>query len=100
MLYSIVLVLPYNNVNQLCKPAKLLQACPTLRDPMDCSLPCSYVHEISRQEYWRGLQCPPPRDLPDPVMEPMAPAFQADSLPLSHWGSPESTICIHISLHS
>ena len=45
----------------------------------------------SRQEYWSGLQCPPPRDLPDPGIEPaspVAPALKADSLPLSHWGSP------------
>jgi len=25
---------------------------------------------FSRQEYWSGLPCPPPRDLPDPVIEP------------------------------
>ena len=25
---------------------------------------------FSRQEYWRGLPCPPPGDLPDPGMEP------------------------------
>jgi len=27
---------------------------------------------FSRQEYWSGLPCPPPRDLPDPGIEPMA----------------------------
>ena len=26
--------------------------------------------EFPRQEYWRGLQCPPPGDLPDPGIEP------------------------------
>ena len=25
--------------------------------------------EFSRQEYWRGLPCPPPGDLPDPGIE-------------------------------
>ena len=40
---------------------------------------------FSRQEYWRGLPCPPPGDLPDPGIEPASPAHQADSLPLSHW---------------
>ena len=25
---------------------------------------------FSRQEYWSGLPCPPPRDLPDPGFEP------------------------------
>ena len=37
--------------------AKLLQSCPTLCDPMDCS-PLSMG--FFRQEYWSGLPCPPP----------------------------------------
>ena len=43
---------------------------------------------FSRQEYWRGLPCPPPGHLPDPGIEPGSPTLQADSLLLSHWGSP------------
>ena len=35
---------------------------------------------FSRQEYWRGLPCPPLRDLPNPGMKPRSPALQADSL--------------------
>ena len=45
---------------------------------------------FSRQEYWSGLLCSPPRDLPDPGMEPRSPvslALQVDSLPLIHEGS-------------
>ena len=37
-----------------------------------------------RQEYWSGLPCPPPGDLPDPGIKPMspvAPALQVDSFP-------------------
>ena len=37
-----------------------------------------------RQEYWSGLPCSPPGDLPNPGIEPaslMSPALQADSLP-------------------
>ena len=30
----------------LCMPAKSLESCPTLCDPMDCSLPVSSVHRI------------------------------------------------------
>ena len=44
---------------------------------------------FSRQEYWSGLPCPPPGDLPDPGIEPassVAPALQADSLLLSLQG--------------
>ena len=50
---------------------------------------------FSSQEYWGGLTFPPPRDLPDPGMEPVclaSPALQADSLPQSHRGSPEFLI--------
>ena len=45
---------------------------------------------FSRQQYWNGLSCLPPGDLPDPGTElasPVSPALQAESLPLSHWGS-------------
>ena len=27
---------------------------------------------FSRQEYWDGLPCPPPGDLPNPLFEPMS----------------------------
>ena len=43
---------------------------------------------FSRQEHWSGLPLPPPRDLPDPGIEPGSPALQADSLPLNHQGGP------------
>ena len=36
---------------------------------------------FSKQEYWGGLPCPSPGDLPDPGIEPRSPALQADSLP-------------------
>ena len=47
---------------------------------------------FSRQESWSGLLFPPPGDLPDTGIKPkspVAPAFQADFLSLSHWGGPE-----------
>ena len=37
--------------------AKSLQSCPTLCDSMDCSLPGSSTHGISRQQYWSGVHC-------------------------------------------
>ena len=46
---------------------------------------------FSRQVYWSGLLCPPSGDLPNPGIEPatpITPALQADSLLLSHQGSP------------
>ena len=39
---------------------------------------------FSRQEYWSAWPLPPPRDLPDPGIEPISPVspiLQADSLP-------------------
>ena len=44
---------------------------------------------FSKQEHCSGLLCPPPGNLPDPGIEPMSPALQADSLPLSHSGNPD-----------
>ena len=44
---------------------------------------------FSRQECWSGLTFPPPGDLPHPGIEPRSPTLQADSLPLSHLGSPK-----------
>ena len=58
----------------------------------DSVIPLTVAHQappsmgFSRQEYWSGLPFPPPGDLPDPGIEPMAPgspALQVDSLPLS-----------------
>ena len=47
---------------------------------------------FSRQEYWHGLPCPPPGDLPHPGIEPMSPALQTDSLQLSHWVKPHESL--------
>ena len=43
-----------------------------------------------RQEYWSGLPCPLPGDLPNPGIKPaspVSPSLQVDSLLLSHRGS-------------
>ena len=42
--------------------------------------------EFPKQEYWSVLPFPPPGDLPGPGIKPTPPAWQADSLPLSHLG--------------
>ena len=64
-----------------------------------CMLSClSRVHQaplsmgFSRQEYWSGLPCPPPQDLPDPGTEPIFWCllhWQEGSLPLVPPGKPE-----------
>ena len=38
-------------------------------DPMNCSPQVPLSMGFSRQEYWSGLLCPPPGDLPDPGIE-------------------------------
>ena len=40
------------------------------------------------QEYWSGLPFPSPGALSDPGIKLMSPAWQVDSLPLSHLGCP------------
>ena len=72
-------------VSVLLSSAKSLQSCQTLCDPMDCSLPGSSVQGLSRQEYWGGLQCPPPGHLPNQGSNPgllSLPHWQVGSLPL------------------
>ena len=46
---------------------------------------------FSWQEYWSGLPCPSPGDLPDPGIEPISPASNAlklNSLPTEPPGKP------------
>ena len=38
--------------------SEVAQSCPTPSDPKDCSLPASFIHGISRQEYWSGVPSP------------------------------------------
>ena len=46
---------------------------------------------FSRQEYWSGLPCTPPGDLPNPGIQPRSPTFQADSLPAEPPGKPKNS---------
>ena len=50
---------------------RVAQFCLTLHNPMDyiaCQAPLSM--DFSKQEYWSGLLCPLPGDLPSPGGEP------------------------------
>ena len=63
------------------------QLCPTLCDPMDCSLPGK--NRISQARVLEWLLFPPRGELPDLGTEPtfpVSPASWGDSLPLSHQG--------------
>ena len=63
-----------------------------------CQLTVAHQAPLSmgfpRQEYWSGLSFPPPGDLSDPGIKPRSLALQADSLPLSHLGSPQRNIYV------
>ena len=56
------------------------QSCPTLRDPMDYSLPDFSVHGIFQARILEWVAIPSPRDLPDPGIKPKSLALQAGSL--------------------
>ena len=63
-----------------------------------CHAPLSM--RFSRQEYWGGMPCPSSGDLTDPGIEPtypLAPALQADSLPVGHQGTPTKYLPPHIN---
>ena len=53
-------------------------ACSVMSDSLDCrnpwTVPCQALPSMSmgfsRQEYWSGLPCPPPGNLPDPRWKP------------------------------
>ena len=80
-------MLSYEDI-YLCVHAKSLQLCPTLCESMDCSRQGSLSMGFSMQEYWSGLPCSPPGDLPDPGIKPGSPALQADTLPSEPPGKP------------
>ena len=63
------------------------QSCPTLCKSTDHSPPGCSVMEFSRQEYYSGLPCPAPGDLPDPGIKP-ASLKSLGSLPLAPPGKP------------
>ena len=79
--------------------AKSLQSCTDLFDPLDCSLPGSSVHGILQARILKRVAMSPPEDLPDSGIKPVSPGactLQADSLLLSHQGSP-TTILVNVN---
>ena len=62
-----------------------------LCDPWTVARQAPLSMEFSRQEYWSGLICPPPADLPSLGIKPISPVFpvlQAGSLPTEPPGKP------------
>ena len=66
--------------------ASVTQSCPTLWDPVGCSLPRSSVHGILQARILEWVAISSPRDLPDPGIELGSYALQATGwLTLSHF---------------
>ena len=75
--------------------AQLLQPCPTLCDPMDCSLAGSSVHGDSPGKN-SGVVCHTLLQVIFPGIKPVSPASQVNSLPLSYQGSPRDCNNYHL----
>ena len=83
-----------------CVCAKLLQLCLDFVTLWTVACQALQSMGFSRQEYWSGLPCPPPGDLPNPGIKstvPAAPALQADSLLLGSQppGKPKNYLFIN-----
>ena len=95
----------YSKVNQpyiyVCMHAQCLSRVWVRATPWTVAHQAPLSLGFSRQEYWSGLPLPFPGDLPDTEIEPMSPALQKDSWPLSHWGSVTSVLhFLHIQVTS
>ena len=71
--------------------SEVTESCPTLSDPMDCSTPGSSVHEIlqARTLEWVAISFSRGSSQPQGSNLRLL-HWQADSLPLSHQGSPST----------
>jgi len=58
----------------ITKGLKCVSSVSNSATPWIVALQAPLAMEISRQEYWSGLPCPPPRDLPNPGIKPMSQA--------------------------
>ena len=77
LILNVTFFLVFNSLKMVLKVKVLVsQLCPTLRDPMDGSMPGQNPLSMGfyRQEYWSGLP------FPTPGIKPGSPALQADSL--------------------
>ena len=57
------------------------QLYPAVCSPLVVAHPAPLSMGFSRQEYWSGLPCPPPGDLPDPGIEPASPSLAGGFFP-------------------
>ena len=78
--WSVFRVCPENPSEPLGVWNEVTQSCPTLCDPVGCSLPGSSVHGILQARILEWVAIPSPGDLPNPGIKPGSPTLKADSL--------------------
>ena len=71
---------------------KLLSLVRLFATPWTVAYQAPLSMEFFRQKYWSGLPFPSAGDLPDPGIEPVSPALQADAIPSEPPGKPPSSI--------
>ena len=67
-------------VSEEVKSSELAQLCPTLCDPVDCTLPGSSVHGILQAKILEWVAISFSRRSSNPGIKPGSPALQADAL--------------------
>ena len=78
-------------MDRMCVLCLGAQSCPTLCNPMDCSLPGSSVHVDSPGKN-TGVGCQdPPGDIPNPGTKPRSPILQVDPILSELPGKPKNT---------
>ena len=83
--FSPVITSQYYIMLEICKCGCAMLSCSVCIQLF--ATPWTVAHQaplsmgFSWQEYWSGLPCPPPGDLPNPGIKPKSPTLQADSLP-------------------
>ena len=91
-IYIYIYIYTYIYIYGVCVCVCTLSGVRLLVTPWTAARQAPLSMGFSRQEYWSGLPFPSLRDLSNPRIEPESPALQADSPPLSHWGSPLSLV--------
>ena len=82
------------------KESELVLLCPTFCNPMDCSLPGSFIHGILQARILEWVAIPSPVAHLDPGIKPESPTLQANSLPSEPPGNslPSLHACFKIGL--
>ena len=74
-----ILGLPASIITWCESESEVAQLCPTLCDPMVCSLPGSSIHGIFQARILDWVALPSAGDLPDPGIKAGSPTLEADS---------------------